>query len=98
MSVVSLVKARSDPYNRMPRAVHCGITVFTLHTCRPGAYAHSVAHNRHTEFDESFGGRRNLKNTVTVKCTKGVPDEVSVTLLTKSVCAEHERLLRSCVL
>ena len=29
------------------------------------------------EFDESFGSGRSLKNTVPVKCTKGVPEEVS---------------------
>ena len=46
-------------------------------THRPGAYDHDVARTRHVEFDESFGSRRSLKNTVTVKCTKGVPEEVS---------------------
>ena len=43
---------------------------------RPGAYAHDVPVGRHTEFDESFGSRKTLKNSITVKCTKGIPDKV----------------------
>lgn len=41
----------------------------------PGAYAHDVPVGRHTEFDESFGSRKTLKNSITVKCTKGIPDK-----------------------
>lgn len=59
-------------------AVPDGIVVFILHTSRPGAYAHNVSHDRRVEFDESFGGTRSLKTTVTVKCTKGIPDQASV--------------------
>ena len=35
------------------------------------------------EFDESFGSGRSLKNRVTVKCTKGVPEEVRVSVTDK---------------
>lgn len=40
----------------------------------PGAYDHDVPRNRHIEFDEAFGGKKSLKATVIVKCTKGIPD------------------------
>ena len=32
--------------------------------------------NRKIKFDENFGGRKVLKKTVIVKCTKGIQDKV----------------------
>lgn len=43
----------------------------------PGAYEHDVQQNRRIEFAEAFGGKKTLCATVTIKCTKGVPDIVS---------------------
>ena len=43
----------------------------------PGAYEHDVHQNRRIEFAEAFGGKKTLCATVTIKCTKGVPDIVS---------------------
>ena len=43
----------------------------------PGAYEHDVHRNRRIEFAEAFGGKKTLCATVTIKCTKGVPDIVS---------------------
>eukprot|EP00731_Ephydatia_muelleri_P006098 Em0003g346a len=40
----------------------------------PGAYGHDEPRNRHIEFEEAFGGKKTLKKSVVVKCTKGVPD------------------------
>ena len=45
----------------------------------PGAYEHDVRQNRRTEFAEAFGGKKTLCATVTIKCTKGVPDTVRLT-------------------
>ena len=39
-------------------------------------YERGVTRNRHVDFSESFGSGRVLKDTVTVKCTNGIPDQV----------------------
>ncbi len=46
----------------------------------PGAYEHDIQRNRQIEFAEAFGGKKMLCATVTIKCTKGVPDTVSYSL------------------
>jgi hypothetical protein len=43
----------------------------------PGAYEYDIHRNRRIEFAEAFGGKKTLCATVTIKCTKGVPDTVS---------------------
>ena len=48
------------------------------HWCifRSGHYDHNIATNRTIDFHESFGGRKTLKETVKIKCTKGIPEQV----------------------
>lgn len=50
-----------------------------VHVCRPGSHEHEVSRNRKVEFEESFGGPKQLKKTITTKCTLGIPDKVNNT-------------------
>ena len=51
--------------------------MYSYYTCRPGTYEHSVTQGRQVEMDESFGYSRKIRNGVVMKCTKGIPEEVS---------------------
>ena len=42
----------------------------------PGQYPHDVEKNRRPEYHYSFGGPRTPKETVKIKCTNGIPEEV----------------------
>ena len=45
-------------------------------TWSPAAYDHDVERSRHIRFYESFGGKRTLRDSVRIKCTRGIPDQV----------------------
>ncbi len=47
-----------------------------LITSSPGSHDLDLSLNRRVNFDEAFGGLKKLKNTITVKCTMGIPDQV----------------------
>ena len=53
------------------------VSLLYNYTCRPGTYKHSVTQGRQVEMDESFGYSRKIRNGVVMKCTKGIPEEVS---------------------
>jgi hypothetical protein len=50
--------------------MYCGVI------SRPGQYDHDVETNRRPEYHHSFGGKPTLKETVRIKCTNGVPEQV----------------------
>ena len=46
-------------------------------TYSPGSYDHGVQRQRHVTYEETFGGPRQVKGPVPVKCTMGEPDKVN---------------------
>ena len=52
------------------------VAIYYFNNYSPGVYEHDVCRDRRIEFAEAFGGKKTLCATVSIKCTKGVPDKV----------------------
>ena len=54
------------------------IAHFNTLVCSPGRYDNHADVKQEIEFHHAFGGKKKLKETARMKCTKGIPEKVNL--------------------